>query len=119
MITFDVSHLSFSEFQALNKRRCEERYHSLTGTGSWPIQNWALAIAGESGELCNLIKKVIRGDFALEVKREEILKELADIITYCDLAVSCLEAETGQIVMDKFNEVSERIGWDADAFKTS
>lgn len=101
--------MTFNEFQKMNQHRSDEIFHSKGDP--WPIQNWALAIAGESGEMCNLIKKVLRGNFTLEEKRQEILKELADIICYCDLAMSNLNADTGQEVLKKFNEVSKRYNW--------
>ena len=104
---------TFNVFQSLNRERCEEGFgHRVAWDEStWPIQNWALAIAGESGELANLVKKCLRGDFTVQSKRAEILGELADIITYCDLAMSSLGAQTGVEVWRKFHEVSRRIGW--------
>ena len=108
---------TFEDFQEMNRRRCEEGFgHPVVwDEPSWPIQNWALAIAGESGELANLIKKCLRGDFTVPEKRDEILDELADIITYCDLAISSLSANTDETVWSKFHRVSERIGWAAVA----
>lgn len=41
---------------------------------------------------------------------KEIGKELADIITYADLFAARLGIDLGQIVRDKFNEVSDRVG---------
>lgn len=109
---------TFDGFQAENKRRCEgDANHAGFGHGVawdnpyWPLQNWALAIAGEAGELCNLVKKCLRGDFTVQSKKTELLNELADIITYCDLAISSLGGETGPTVWAKFDEVSARIGW--------
>ncbi|MCR4341951.1 MAG: MazG-like family protein [Gemmatimonadaceae bacterium] len=105
--------LTFRDFQMLNRLRCEEGFGHPVAVDepSWPLQNWALAIAGEAGELCNLIKKTLRGDFTIEEKRGEILAELADVMTYCDLATSAMEADTGETVMAKFDVVSKRIGW--------
>lgn len=100
---------TFKEFQKLNARRCNEAFEH--GVGDWPVQNWALAIAGEAGELCNLVKKVLRGDYSLEEKRQDILREVADVMTYCDLLMSHLHAETHDELMRKFNEVSARVGW--------
>lgn len=102
--------MTFNQFQRLNAERCEAKFHKI-GDEEWPIQNWAIAIAGESGELCNLIKKIIRGDFSLQSQRKEVLKELADIITYCDLAMTHLGANTEDELMDKFDEVSFRVGF--------
>ena len=104
---------TFREFQETNRRRCEAGFgHDVAWDNDyWPLQNWALAIAGEAGELCNLVKKTLRGDFTVEEKRDEILNELADVMTYCDLAISSLGADTGETVWRKFHEVSKRIGW--------
>lgn len=100
--------MTFETFQEENARRCNEAFHPVD---AWPIENWALAIAGEAGELCNRVKKVIRGDYTLAEQRDEILKELADVITYCDLAITHLGADTAEVVIGKFNEVSARIGY--------
>lgn len=104
---------TFTSFQERNRDRCENGFgHRVAfDEPSWPLQNWALAIAGEAGELCNLVKKCLRGDFTIEEKRDEILAELADVITYADLAISSLSASTGDTVRAKFAIVSERIGW--------
>ena len=103
----------FAAFQNTNRRRCEEAFgHRVAwDEPSWPLENWALAICGEAGELANLVKKCLRGDFTVQEKRGEILDELADVITYCDLAISSLGADTGETVWAKFRKVSDRVGW--------
>ena len=106
---------TFADFQQANRQRCE----SLDGFGHdvawdnehWPLSHWALAVAGEAGELCNLVKKCLRGDFTVMDKRQDILDELADVITYCDLAISSLGADTAAVVWSKFDRVSARIGY--------
>lgn len=101
--------LTFEEFQALNVKRCEESFHSCS---DWTPGDWALAIAGEAGELCNVLKKVRRGDFTINDRLGDILGEIADIITYCDLLMSRLDADTGAEVLRKFDEVSKRCGFE-------
>ena len=50
----------------------------------------ALGLAGESGEYCEKIKKVIRDDNGkLDKKRDELIKELGDVMWY--VAVSAHE----------------------------
>lgn len=106
---------TFTTFQDKNRNRCEGGFGHRVAYDEpyWPLQNWCLAIAGEAGELCNLVKKTLRGDFTVEERREEILAELADVMTYCDLAISSLGANTGDTVRAKFDVVSKRIGWKA------
>lgn len=107
--------LEFDYFQEVNRRRCEEAFGH--GPGSdWGIVEWALAICGEAGELANLIKKVRRGDFPLESVRQEVLKEIADIISYADCAMTCMGANTALELMLKFDEVSNCKSWDGPRF---
>ena len=103
-----MSDLTFREFQALNARRCAEAFHDPT---DWPLEMWALAIAGEAGELANLVKKVKRGDFTLDSQCTAILHEVADVMTYCDLLVTFLGADTDAMLMAKFDLVSARVRW--------
>lgn len=103
--------MTFDHFQAINALRCREAFGHGPGADNWPLQNWALAIAGEAGELCNLVKKCLRGDFTIDSQRDEILAELADIITYADLAITHLNANTGAALAEKFDHVSDRRGW--------
>ncbi len=49
-------------------------------------QYWCLALAGEIGELCNLVKKEVRDKAGL---KERISEEMADILIYlCMMANS-------------------------------
>ena len=73
----------------------------------WTLADWSNAIAGETGEMCNLIKKIRRGD---EIDPKEVGKELADIIIYADILASLLGLDLSDCVVQKFNEVSDRVG---------
>jgi len=98
--------VTFTDFSVANAARCEISWHAVN---EWQPERWALAIAGETGELCNLIKKKIRGD---KIDDADILKEIADIVTYCDLLCTRMNADLGAVVIAKFNEVSDRVGSD-------
>ena len=76
----------------------------------WALSAWCNAVCGELGELANIIKKVERGDFSLEEAREKMAKEMADVVTYLDLLAFRAGINLGQSVMDKFNEISVRVG---------
>lgn len=41
-----------------------------------------ISLMGEVGETANLIKKIIRGDFSLDEKRNEIANEIVDVFIY-------------------------------------
>jgi len=103
----DIMHdLSFTHFQSANEERCRVAFGHDPRT--WTPEQWACAIAGEAGELCNLVKKVFRGDFTLGTKREDILEEIADVIHYCDLMITALDGDTEVEIRKKFNKVSIR-----------
>lgn len=72
----------------------------------WTLADWSNAIAGETGEMCNWVKKIRRGD-NIDVK--EVGKELADIVIYADLLADKLGLDLETCIREKFNEVSERV----------
>lgn len=100
--------LTFEAFQALNSRRCDVAFPMCW---DWTLNDWAVALAGESGELCNLLKKIKRGDLTVRGERQALLAELADIMTYCDLMMTKLGASTADEIQKKFAEVSQRVGF--------
>lgn len=70
------------------------------------------ATAGEVGELCNVIKKIHRGDFTLkEANEKELLAdEAADVVIYLDLLCQKAGINLGNAIVNKFNKSSEKIG---------
>ncbi len=104
--------LTFKEFSDINLKRCEQAFH--TPIKDWSETDWACAVAGETGEMCNLIKKRHRSlseGKPLFVSVGEVGKELADIVTYVDLLATRLGLDLETILIDKFNEVSDRVGF--------
>lgn len=41
-----------------------------------------LALSGEVGEIANIVKKIVRGDYTLEEKKEDIKEEIIDTLIY-------------------------------------
>lgn len=41
-----------------------------------------VSLTGEVGEAANIVKKIVRGDFTLESKKEDLQEEIADIFIY-------------------------------------
>jgi NTP pyrophosphatase (non-canonical NTP hydrolase) len=99
----------------MNKTRCEAVFPP---SETWTPVEWTLAIAGEVGDLCNLLKNVRRGDFTLEAVKPEVLNEIADVMTYCDLLITKLGANTDEVILNKFNEVSACMGYSANTQHT-
>lgn len=97
--------MQFDELRQANVRRCEDVFHPLE---SWSPTDWACALAGEAGETCNAVKKLMRGDGSIEA----IAAELADTVIYADLLAARLGVDLGAAVRAKFNAVSEKLGSD-------
>jgi len=109
--------LNFDDLRTANLRRLPlfknskgEIAHPMADGSDWSLAQWTNAILGELGEAANVIKKIDRGDFTLEEKREELAKELADIQTYLDILAFRCGVDLGQATISKFNEVSDRVG---------
>lgn len=110
-----MSHLSFAVLRAANCARLP-RFKDAKGRvchkpdgSDWLLSQWANAVCGELGELANLIKKIERGDFTLEEKREEVGKEIADVLAYLDILAFRAGVDLGDATVQKFNEVSDRV----------
>jgi NTP pyrophosphatase (non-canonical NTP hydrolase) len=109
--------LTFKQLRKANVARCEKHFHSIE---SWSETDWATALAGEVGELCNYIKKRRRAKDSIynrNVKKKnnndylkDCAKEVADIQCYLDLISAKLGLELDKCTRMKFNEVSKRVG---------
>lgn len=100
--------ISFDDLREANQRRLpdfDSAYPS-AHDDEWTLADWAVAAAGEMGEMCNLIKKVRRGE---DVDTADIGREIADTITYLDFVAWKLGIDMGDAVASKFNEVSLRV----------
>lgn len=106
--------LTFAEFRAANRTRCL-KWHP-EGIESWSDSDWLTAIMGELGELASFIKMRNRERDGLPGNKfsptdEQIAKEAADVFTYLDLFCERNGIDLGQAAAEKFNEVSERVGF--------
>lgn len=86
-----------------NQKRCEQSFHPID---EWSETDWGCAVAGEVGELCNLLKKRKRGD---NIPLKAVMDEIADTIIYLDLLAARLGVHLSGPIRDKFNEVSKRM----------
>lgn len=109
--------LTFASLREANRarlpsyRNAKGELGGFTVDGSnWLLSQWSNALTGEVGETANLIKKIERDDLSLDATRSELAKELADVACYLDLLANRCGIDLGQAVIDKFNEVSVRVG---------
>jgi hypothetical protein len=108
--------LTFNQLRDANVTRCEAVFHRLV---EWSPTDWACAFAGEAGEACNVVKKLRRldgADFGKDSPAERMrlahdaVVELADTVIYADLLAARLGFNLGEMIRQKFNQVSEERG---------
>lgn len=112
----EANRLRIPQFRDKHGRICHEKEDG----SDWSPSQWLQAVIGELGEYANERKKFERGDLTLEEFRVKAGKELADVQIYLSiLAMRCLDSpgvptiagiDLGGAVIDKFNEVSKRVG---------
>lgn len=97
--------LTFKKLRKTNLKRCETHFHLLH---DWSETDWACALSGEVGELCNFLKKRRRNSEDKSLYLEDCKKEIGDIGAYLDLISAKLGFKLEDCIRDKFNEVSKR-----------
>ena len=84
------------------------------GLREWSPMQWGCALAGEVGELCNVLKKYERQlptDPTPDDLRAAIGKEIADVAIYLDLLAAWFDYDLARLIERKFNESSKRLGF--------
>ncbi len=99
--------LTFDELKRANKDRLPLfRAAFNMNADDWTLGDWGCALAGEVGELCNLIKKRRRGQ---GIPTRLLAQELADVIIYADLLAEQLAIDLGDAVRETFNAKSDEL----------
>jgi len=93
--------MNFNEYQEACKRTANPNI-------SWEEANlnWALGIAGESGEYCELIKKKHFHDKVLN--RQHVKKELGDILYYVAMAAANLQLDFDEVAQANIDKLTAR-----------
>ena len=99
------------QVKAANRIRCSQ-FGKHTNIEDWSLTDWGCATAGEVGELCNVLKKIHRGDFTVEEANEQelIADEVADVVIYLDMLCQKAGIDLETAIVNKFNKKSEQIG---------
>lgn len=97
------SDLSFNELRKANRKMSED---SFPASKKWKTADWAMAITGELGELCNMFKKRSHGK---EISQEDIEHEFADIQIYLEKWADREGIDLASATRKKFNIVAERV----------
>ena len=91
-----------------NHERANEAFFPVT---TWSPMQWGCAVAGEAGELCNLLKKYERNRVPGDSQNVgPIAEEVADVVIYLDLLCQLLGIDMEQAIADKFDKTSAKIG---------
>lgn len=105
----------FSKLREMNISRCN-RWQG--GVKSWSLSDWGVAMAGEAGEICDVIKKLNRERDGLigngrgkEQLEKDLALELADTLIYLDLLAARAGISLEEAVVEKFNMVSKRLNF--------
>ena len=67
-----------------------------------------VSLTGEVGEVANIVKKIVRGDFKLVEKKQDIQEELADVFIYLLKLSYQLEIDLEKAYMEKMKKNRER-----------
>ena len=110
--------LDLAAFRPINVQRATEGFKCYDNQ---PLTYWTTALAGEVGELCNMIKKIQRverggvdggSSYSAKDITKEMLKEESGVIAiYLDLLASLLDISLEEAIVDTFNSKSEKYGF--------
>lgn len=117
-----MSYLAFEFFIRMDLQRAA-RWHK-GGIEEWTPSDWAVAIAGECGEMCSAIKKLNRvrvgaenrndGDRSIEdieTGIKKVAQEMADVIIYMPMLAAVLGIDLEKAIIETFNKKSEEYGF--------
>jgi NTP pyrophosphatase (non-canonical NTP hydrolase) len=110
--------LDLERFREINVQRAKEGFRCYDNQ---PLTYWTTALAGEVGELCNMIKKMQRvavggvdggsSYSAKDITPEMLKEEIGGIAIYLDLLASLLDISLEQAVIDTFDGKSRQLGF--------
>lgn len=81
-------------------------YPNIGKNATYPV----LGLCGEAGEVAEKVKKVMRddgGEFSA-AKRQEIAKELGDVLWYCAALATELDLDLGDIAQTNLDKLASR-----------
>ena len=98
-------HMGFDEYQQLALKTA---IHRKNKTISYAL--WALGLVGESGEVAEKYKKIIRNQNSAlnESDKTEIKKELGDVLWYLSIIAHSLDTRLSEIAKINLEKISDR-----------
>jgi len=92
---------SLNEYQ---KKAASTAIYSINQQINYP----ALGLAGEVGEVCNKLKKLIRDDITLDDIRDDLKSELGDCLWYLAVLARDLELSLDEIAEQNLQKLADR-----------
>lgn len=112
------SKLNIADFSELSAERAENGFKTYRNV---PITYWTTALAGEVGELCNMIKKIERvknggidggsSYTAASLSKDNLAEEIGGIFIYLNLLSRLLDVDMEEAIIDTFNSKSDKYGF--------
>lgn len=103
---------SLARLRAANLVRLPKFGHgNIHSLGAWGPMQWGCAVAGEVGELCNVLKKYERQmptDPDRDTLTADIGEEIADVVIYLDLLAAYFAMDMRRLIESKFNKTSKK-----------
>jgi NTP pyrophosphatase (non-canonical NTP hydrolase) len=110
--------LDLAAFREINVQRAKEGFKCYDNQ---PLTYWTTALAGEVGELCNMIKKIQRVEkggvdggssyTAKDITPAMLKDEIGGIAIYLDLLASLLGISLEEAIIETFNNKSMQLGF--------
>ncbi len=86
------------------------------GAENWTLADWSNALAGEVGEVCNVVKKLRRphlgtvgNDFDAAHYTAQLGSEIGDVLIYLDLLAKAAGLDLAECAQRAFNEKSAKL----------
>ena len=102
--------LTFADFGHANRERCESPAGFDRHLDTTSIDAWGLAICGEAGEIADTLYAIGHNP-KKGLTLADVLDEVADVVSYCDLMAQRLGSTLEACLIAKWNRVSEKRGY--------
>lgn len=109
--------IDLKKFRETNIKRAKEGFKTYDNV---PLLFFTTALAGEVGELCNMIKKKERAKYggldagtnhkAADITKDVLKEEIGGIFIYLDLLASLEGIDLEEAIIETFNSKSEKYG---------
>jgi NTP pyrophosphatase (non-canonical NTP hydrolase) len=96
--------MNFNEYQELSKRTMPQKFYG--GFTVLDKSNYAMGLAGESGEVVDLIKKIVHHRH--EIRADKLEKELGDVLHYLSGIATMYNLSLEHIAIENIEKLKKR-----------